>query len=353
MNSYIAYLDVLGTKNSSENEDFDEYIKLITCFQNSLVRSSHLLDDRGKVYFFSDCAYIESNDISSLVNMLGSVRQTLFDDEIFVRGALVRGKLGALNGDDIEDCEQRYADDGELLNKMRVSLNFFKQSKDNTKIKGTLFFCKDVARVYSFESQLKGAAFYVDSDIRKETKEIVKSGYISNIQKNSYCSFYDIKYDALSISNTFIEKVFRYYALSNTSDIKYGRYYLTILISCVNSINLSNTKYNEQSREFIDTPDLFYQILNLKKTHKILYNNAKGLEYLYFALIDKFYTDVKDVMLRRYFLSEIFLNYKFLSKYQNKISQLPKELISTRTKKSLLEDIVEITLRLPNITGHV
>lgn len=346
-NTYIAYLDVLGTKNSSENEDFDEYIKLIICFQNSLVRSSYLLDDKGKIYFFSDCAYIESQSINSLISMLGSIRQNLFDDDIFIRGALIKGKLGALNGDDLDDCEKRYKGDKELSEKMRVSLKYFRSLQNNTKIKGTLFFCKDVAKVYAYESQLKGAAFYVDSNIKKETQEVVKSGYISNISKNTYCNFYDIKYDALSVSSSFIEKVFRHYALSNTSDIKYGRYYLTILISCVNSLNFSNIKYDEDKHKFIDAPDLFYSILNLKKTHKIIYNNAKGLEYLYFSLIDKFYTDVNDVILRRYFLNEIFLNYKFLSKYQNKISQLSKELISSRTKKAILEDLVEITLKLP------
>lgn len=348
MNSYIAYLDVLGTKNSSENEDFDEYIKLITCFQNALIRSSHLLDETGKIYFFSDCAYIESCNINSLIDMLSSIRQTLFDDEKFVRGAVVKGKLGALNSDDIEDCEKRYADDPDLLHKMKASLNFFKQSKDNSKIKGTLFFCKDVAKAYTFESQLKGAAFYIDNEIRKETKDIVKSGFVSNIQKNTYNSFYDIKYNSESITSSFIEKVLRFYALSNTSDVKYGRYYLTILISCINSEDFSNIKYDEEKRKFVDSPEIFYKILNLKKSHKLVYNNAKGLEYLYFALIDKFYSDVKDMTLRRYFLNEVFLNYRFLSKYQNKISQLPKELISNRTKKSLLEDIVEITLAHSN-----
>ena len=136
-NTYIAYLDVLGTKNSSENEDFDEYIKLIICFQNSLVRSSYLLDDKGKIYFFSDCAYIESQSINSLISMLGSIRQNLFDDDIFIRGALIKGKLGALNGDDLDDCEKRYKGDKELSEKMRVSLKYFRILQNNTKIKGT------------------------------------------------------------------------------------------------------------------------------------------------------------------------------------------------------------------------
>lgn len=348
MKNYIAYLDVLGTKNSSENENFNEYIKLITCFQNALVLSADLLEKDARIYFFSDCAYIESTKINSIIETLSSIRLSLFDDDIFVRGALVEGELGALNSEDIKKCISRYSKNEEFMRKMKTPINFFTKSKSASKIKGTLFFSKDVAKAYYHESTLKGAAIFVDYDLKKEFKDttsvaIVKSGYISDVQKNTYKSFYDIKYDSELITSSFIEKVLKHYTLSNTANVKYGRYYLTLLISCVNSVDYSNTKYDSKIKKFTNAPEIFSQIIHLKQNHRLLYNNAKGLEYLYFSLIDKFYFDVEDIPIRRIFLKEIFTNYRFLSKYQNKISQLPKELLSNKNKNLLLQDLVEIT----------
>lgn len=349
---YIAYIDVLGTKNYSENDNFDAYINLIINFQDSLIKASKELNRVGRIYFFSDCAYIESENLNSIVKTLILIRDTLFDNDIFIRGALTKGELGALNNFQLDDKEyiSQY-DNSEYRQRMQNSISLFKQQKSLSTVIGTLFFSRDISIAYRNEAATKGTAICVDKCLEQDFKAFksinddvsyVKSGYIPDLKKNTYISFYDLKYDPELITDAYVEKVLMHYTLSNTADVKYGRYYLTMLISCVNSSDFSRTKYDRTEMRYIDSPQILEQILQLKKKHSLLYRNAKGLEYLYFSLIDKFYTDVKNSSLRLHLLKDVFSNQKFMTKYQNRISQLPSELLSSSNKNDILKDIVEV-----------
>src|SRR5580658_10819220 len=99
---YISFIDILGTKNSSENENFEDYLKLITDFQYTLINEAEVLKDKGRVHFFSDCAYIESDDISVLINYLINLRSELLQVNIFIRGSIIKGVLGAISGNESE-----------------------------------------------------------------------------------------------------------------------------------------------------------------------------------------------------------------------------------------------------------
>ncbi|GHT36873.1 hypothetical protein AGMMS49574_29180 [Bacteroidia bacterium] len=135
--------------------------------------------------------------------------------------------------------------------------------------------------------------------------------------------------------------------MANASDIKYGRYYLTILISCVNSLDFSQIVYNDDvfiCEKNVDVLDIFNLILNLRKTHKHIYNHAIGIEYLYFSLINKFYNEKSNTdITTKMFLKEILLNKKHMEKYLNQIAKLPDALINSNSRRLLIKDLVNLT----------
>ncbi len=341
MKHYIAYIDVLGARNSSEKEDFDFYLNLISDFQNELLRAVKNLED-GRIHFFSDCAFIESKNLISLINCIRDLRDSLFDaTPTFIRGAITLGVLGAINGTESKDFIQNYYQDKNITNRfLSLKKNLNKYEKE---IKGTLFLSKDIAKLVYYEQTLKGAAIYLDESVLSdiEVSNVVNSGYLSDVNKKEYYSFYDISYNQDEITESFIEKLLRTYYKSNVYDVNYGRYYLTILISCINSEDFSQIIYNEENNEFENSKPIFDKIMNLRLEYKELYNNVKGLEYVYFCLINKLYSDIGETnRTTRIFVKKIMYNKKHLGAYSNKISQVPKSILSPRIKNFMLKDLM-------------
>ncbi len=344
---YVAYLDVLGSKNNIENENFEDYIEGLLNFQNELIKiASRELVDKGRIHFFSDCAFIESSDLRAIVKALRKLRADLFNCNLFIRGALINGKLGAVSENDTEESIRDYYKDDAISKKAHKILKVANNNLGKA-IKGTLFLSKDVGKAVYYESILKGSAFYVENNLIRESRYIMKnlvvnSGYISNIRENKYISFYDLKIEPQKITEKYIEKVFKFFTLSNMSDISYGRYYLTILITCVNSCSYNKIKY--ENNEFKNSPPVFTKILGLRDTNFYLYNSFKGLEFLYFALINKFYNDIgTNDEKTKAFCKKITSRNKYLEKYKNCLSSLPKDLISIQSRNLFIKDVLSNT----------
>ncbi|GHT36877.1 hypothetical protein AGMMS49574_29190 [Bacteroidia bacterium] len=178
--SYIAYIDILGTKNSSENEDFDEYLKSITNFQNELLAVVPDLEGHGKIHFFSDCAFIESENLDTMIKVLKNIRNDLFNTGLFIRGALIKGTLAAITGKETEEEINNYLDIS------KKTLSTWKRCKQySSEIGGALFLNKDVAKAAYYESFLKASAIYVDNELAEISikSQLVNSGFISDVNK--------------------------------------------------------------------------------------------------------------------------------------------------------------------------
>ena len=89
--SYIAFLDLLGTKNLS-TDDATSYSKSISIFTNCLQRS---LVEGCEAYAFSDCAYLEASTLSQIVSMLYTLRAELLMQQRFFVAAVACGTLNA------------------------------------------------------------------------------------------------------------------------------------------------------------------------------------------------------------------------------------------------------------------
>ncbi|MBN8675415.1 MAG: hypothetical protein J0L56_14895 [Chitinophagales bacterium] len=346
--NYIAFIDMVGTKNLA-NFDAAGYMEYITNFQQLIILHLDKLENKGKIHFFSDCAYIESEDPEILITFLSSFRIDLMTLKIFLKGSIVEGKLGAITGPESEsDVKKMYGD--EVLRKFKTVRPQLLEHKNQ--ISGTLFYCNDIAKAFKMQDNLKGIGCFVHSDIIKISKSIehktVDSFYVKDTHKNILEFFKDLKYSNEFISNVnAINLIIQVYARSNTYSQKYGRYYLTILASIINSSNFKKLSLNKndssKSGKFLYEPPIFTTIMNLKKKFPLLYEKAYGLEYLYFALLNKIYNDQSGGNETTKEILKIILNSKrFINKYMNNLEALPTKLISDQNKGKLISDYFDI-----------
>lgn len=344
--NYISFVDLIGTKNLAQY-NIESYRDTVVNFQAAMINNVSALNKKGKVHFFSDCAYIESSDLESLLDFIRSFRSELLSLSLYLKGSIIEGTLGAINGDETDEFVGTTY--GEMVlaryNSCKGTLKKFKQE-----INGTLFFSPDIGNAYKFQDFLKGIGIYLDQNLiaklnNKQKKETVISFFIKDFSKPNLEFFYDIKFGEDELTEEIIDDVIRKYTLSNTYSLKYGRYYLSVLASLINSSDFSRIKFNKDGNgSFLKAPYIFYKILNLKFEKPILYNKALGLEFIYFSLINKLYNDRKsntDNSVTLQVVKRIVNHNKFINKYLNNLDSIPNRLLSDRNKSYLISDYFE------------
>ncbi|MFZ1703563.1 MAG: hypothetical protein WAT79_04405 [Saprospiraceae bacterium] len=344
---YISFIDILGTKNSSESENHQKYIDIVINFQSSLIECSSILKNDGRLHFFSDCAFIETESIFIMIKFLKKLREELLLNKLFIRGSVVKGQLYAINGEEsTEFIKNNYG--SEILSRFMTLQPIIK--KNDTVINGTFFFSPHISKAAKIESEIKAASIYIDDQVFEDQdvkdilkNEVVTSGYLSNTSFTRITAFYDIAYNQNDITESFLRVLLQQYLIANTSHFSYGRYYLSILITCINSSDFSKIKYSSTSNDFENTTPLFDVVIGLRIKNKQLYNNIKGLEFVYFSLLNKVYIDqdsINETTIN--VLKQVFLNKRFMGKYMNKISLIPKDVLSSTSKSRLIADFYKI-----------
>lgn len=345
--NYISFIDILGTKNSSESENHQKYIDIVVNFQSTLIESSSILTDNGRLHFFSDCAFIETESIAIMIKFLKKLREELLLNKLFLRGSVVKGQLCAINGEESRKfIKDNYG--SKILDRFKTLQPIIK--KNDAVINGTLFFSPHISKAAKIESEIKAASIYIDNQVFEDAEvkdilknEVVTSGYLNNKSLTKITTFYDIAYNQEDITESFLRVLLQQYLIANTSHFSFGRYYLSILITCINSTDFSKLKYSNASNDFENTSPIFDVILGLRLKNKQLYNNSKGLEFVYFSLLNKVYIDQNGCNETTVnVLKQVFFNKRFMGKYMNKISLIPKDVLSSNSKSQLITDFYKI-----------
>jgi hypothetical protein len=177
--NYIAFLDLLGIKSiASLNNEL--YFNNIKKFQQATeICSNAFIKSKYQIRVFSDCAYIECENITDLFKYLQNLRHTLFLDEIFFNAAVTTGTL-------------------------RCST-----TKKNEELICINFESKDTVKVYSMQTTFFGIGIYVDPNLAEILDETTKtfciaSSYCSNYNNeniyNNFNNYFDIKYKEITIN---------------------------------------------------------------------------------------------------------------------------------------------------------
>ena len=206
--SYIAFLDLLGTKNLS-TDDATSYSKSISIFTNCLQRS---LVEGCEAYAFSDCAYLEASTLSQIVSTLYTLRAELLMQQRFFVAAVACGTLNA----SVVDKKNLYCQN---------------------------FSGADISRVYVAQNVLKGIGISIDSTIISKQKRKghkiprtdcfwIKSFFVADIDKISeITTFFDLQISQDENDLTaYLDYTLREYRKANIKSKRYGRYYISLLI---------------------------------------------------------------------------------------------------------------------------
>lgn len=329
---YISFLDLLGTKAVSRN-DGDKYFDIIIYFSKALKNS---LVGSCKAYCFSDCAYMESETLLDLVNSLVQLRERLLQENIFFNAAICNGQLNP----------HRYS------------------GKDN--LNGFLFNDKTISKVYSLQSSFNGIGILIEDSLAQEIlntkgknaevkKYIAENFFLPDIEHpHEIKKFYDIllfnKQDLIDSSTTpstldyYWEYCIEQYIHSNIKSKRYGRYYISLIINLIASLDLSSDYFNTgNDKKLYCEHRLINYLMYLGDKNKYLLNKVIGIEYILFYLINKIYidNDYKTSFHTKEVVKNIY-NLHIFDQYMDNSMSIPDIIFNKPSKNCFLEDYYRI-----------
>jgi len=329
---YIAYLDLLGTQNLSETNP-NAYSQSVLIFSD-LLKSS--LKQNCRAYAFSDCAYLESDNLKSLLKTLDTLRDKMLAAERFFTAAVAQGELMVQATEDEENG-----------------------------FHGFLFQGASISKAYLGQTALKGIGISIDNNllsahnqkkcssgqsISLDNCNIIRNFYISDISTPYKLHFfYDIAMET-PFSEEILAKYFDYilhaYFLSNIKSPRYGRYYISPLINILSSIKLDDNALvvttENGSAKLLVNPYPLQRLFGEKGNVTYLCKYAPGFLNIYLFLLDKIYQDRrKRDTVTAHFLRRI-LNLNLINDVLSDFSQIPKQLLSESSLRLLLQDYYQV-----------
>ena len=362
---FIAFIDLVGTKDIAYF-DPEEYFKAAHSFQTSILQVSIKYENQGiMAYCFSDCAFIESENLIPLIEFIQELRNWLYWEGYYFKGAISTGTLGAIDGsEDFNEIERNHGK--EIARMYRTKSALFTKAKNVCR--GTFFLSSDVSFVYSLQDTLKGIGVITEPKTiellppESQEKYFVKSFYVPDIKKKIPVHFYDIRltdkitqvlakddrpYEFPSSLTLLFEK----YDTSNRNSSINGRYYLSVLATWLASTSYQNIRIENGFLK--DGPSIFKAFwqygkdingLNFSK----LFKAPPCFDYLYLFLLNCLYTSRRTTdnttgsVLKRFASNSI-----LISKYQGRFKEIPDVILSRFAKSCFQRDYNNYLYSIP------
>ena len=292
-NRYIAFVDALGMSDMARLDDVGFYLALENFYQN-VTNSAGLLDENARVHHFSECAYVESSSLESIVTYLQAVRSKLLLYGIYIRGAVGKGTLSPLGG-------------------KTTALD------NDGKVTG-IYFGSDVVPIFRLESSLKGIGLRIDDEHSGDfSKYRVQSFFLPNDGKREIKCFWDLRFVQSDLKDSTFRKFLEDFLIINTTSRRIGRYYVSFLVTWIQSYDLAELS-SEQIKAAIsggedDQIPLVFKLI-LTGYFEKYFGGLGGLEHIYFSLIDKVMDEAQDTEVRDHFIRFLFGKKKILDKIQ-------------------------------------
>ena len=90
--SYIAFLDMLGTR-ASATVSTSEYKHAIKAFHKAMNHAASFCKSDCKIYGYSDNAYIETETLNDIIVFFRELRQLLLEKHLYFSAAIEPGSL--------------------------------------------------------------------------------------------------------------------------------------------------------------------------------------------------------------------------------------------------------------------
>jgi hypothetical protein len=258
----VAFMDLLGTTYYAQT-DKKQYRENLWKFKEALSTRASILSVRSRVYFFSGCAYVMAESIASLVDYLVEVRGCLLVQHLYLQGAVEPGHL-LPDSDGIDGSGT---------------------------VTGTIF-GPDVAGVYAQQSALKGAAIRVSEALIRSRQlaptRCVQSCHLPNPTHSMPECFFDLRYRPSDIDRRQLEDILGDCLKAKSVKRSAGAYYISLLVSMIRSANWRLVNLDKSVKENPTGARQIYDLLVAKDFGRH-FSDVRGIEFVYFALLDEVY----------------------------------------------------------------
>ncbi len=343
---WIAFIDLLGTKESSKISDA-KFFSSLGNFHDTLGSYASILDNDDRVYLFSDSAVIEIEDTNKFILYYSLVRRSLFALSLYFKCAVSRGSLQAEKWDAAKVFKKNSA-----------------KSSDLSKIVNGFTFGKDLVHIYLNHEKFKGIGSFVEDIPENKAFEdkFVSSAFLSKSQNYRYELFYDIPFNFSSslqsldpenpaadifsdsdkedgLLNIYLHNMVKAKSIS----IQYGAYYVPSLITMLKSSDFRSIHIDNNGK-FAGYPGIFYYIyLNSKMSQHVL--EIPGGELIYFCFLEKIFTEssILSKSDKSGFIGKLEKNRRILSK----IHQVPTKIMSASVRESVINYIADHATKWP------
>lgn len=350
-NNYISFLDLLGIKEMAKYNP-SEYFQAMVKFRNRIIKCAKYFqsedpNSKSKVHFFSDCCFIESNDIILLFEFLRHLRKELLqdDDSLFFSASVTYGKLGAavVNSIDNKDLDENIK-------------NMIIENDVSNYLSGTIFQSEDISRVYVLQNEFKGTGIFIDEgciEVWKntfETKElfiqefnkyITKSFYFPSINTNTVKSYYDLKILDTENRKLYFHKLIERYYSSNAKNKKYGRFYLAYLANWVSSSDYNTIEYDNENETLVkeSLPVALDNLINKNFVINEIKRNAHFFEYIFFFVLYNLYEDRKAPdSVTNFYIKNVLCKNPKNKKLLSNLDSIPNAILPPKYKDILLRE---------------
>jgi hypothetical protein len=382
MSGYVGFLDIVGIKDLAKYS-FEAYHRSMETFRNNLFRSSSIFDQRidnnscPQIHFFSDCAFIESTELETLLDFIVSLRKSLNRDEnLFFTAAIAVGELQAFS------YYGQRLDDQSLVNVRTTTKDLLDGHQEY--VRGTIFQSTSVSQVYVLQNNFKGVGVYIENEVLEKWKEskrqfiteeyesknrkrkqnrskqtkaeevkslleiafnefkekyISNSFYFPNIVSNKVFSYLDLRLSDPELDDVFFDNILKRYYSSNVKNKKYGRFYLTHFANWISSSEFPNLETEKGSTEETEYPKIYTKLI---EEHNVLIDNLKStahcFEFLYFFLLNKAYETYKENNDVISSIIEKIVRIPKCKKYLTKIDEIPDFVLNMSNKERFIND---------------
>lgn len=315
---YIAFLDLLGTKDFCGTPEI--YNANISTFYTEAKTNSFRLKGCGKVGIFSDCLYAESKDLKPILDFLVSLRNRLCARRLFFSAALTKGELDVVNPASSKDN------------------NFF----------GVAFEKSDIADLYMKQNQFKGIGIWVDKSLHHEIESLrdyplVRSVFLREVNTTQFEPYFDIAFKFTNkvyggYEASLVETVMSECLLAYTKSKRYGRYYLSIIATLINSYSGNDLSWNLATSNFDQCPIIYTIIMRLAEDNGNTYPFIQGLEMLCLLIADNafLHSEITDIDRRR--IVKKLMSYECLKQpYSYSINTLPFVFSSAENRERFIQ----------------
>ena len=210
--SYIAFLDMLGTR-ASASVSTAEYKHAIKAFHNAMNIAASFCKSDCKIFGYSDNAYIEIETLSDIIVFFRELRQLLLEKHLYFSAAIEPGSLG------VDDSIVKTGNQGCSM----------------------IFTATEAIHVYLSQCKFSGIGITVSNKIISEIEDTSTSSDFCNtifqplVDSNHYESAYDISYEDVVLEQ--IKYIFADYITTTIMNKRAGRYYITPIISMIKCID--------------------------------------------------------------------------------------------------------------------